>query len=135
MNGYVTPQKKPRPIPNVTPVSRNCFGEETFLATRGHVDQTLGAQVSPSANGVVYRNSYTHVAGLGVIMTTEFVVTFVDPVGQTYGQVKINDRLVGVDGLTLVEADIKTRDDFVAYMRAGNGEAALHSSVKVPCRC
>lgn len=94
------------------PVSSQHFGNETFNASKGHVRESHGGT--------------SHEAGLGIQMEDDFVVSLISPDGQTYGKVKVGDKLVGVDGLTLPEAGISTVDAFKAYMVGNHGEAALH---------
>lgn len=94
------------------PVSSQYFGSETFTASKGHVRESHGDTL--------------HEAGLGIQMDDGFVVTNIAADGQSHGKVHVGDKLVGVDGMTLAEANVTSVDDFKQYMIQHNGEAALH---------
>lgn len=94
------------------PVSSQYFGSETFTASKGHVRESHGDTL--------------HEAGLGIQMDDGFVVTDIAVDGQSHGKVQVGDKLVGVDGITLAEANISSVGGFKQYMIKHNGEAALH---------
>jgi len=89
------------------------MGNETFLSKGGHAGETKPVSISSVETSLA---STVHAAGLGISMSTDFMITEVSEHGQCYGHAKVGDKLVGCDFQLLSELGISTVEDFKTYM-------------------